>query len=180
MASKVRRTVLLCGYYLFASRLPSRGVPGGEIFREIRQFFCRRLFASSGDWINVGTNVFIADGRHITIGSGSSLGDGSRAYGVEIGDNVMIGPGCVFHKENHNFDDITRPISKQGLADINLPVIENDAWIGERAIVLPGRRIGKGAIVGSGAVVTKNVNSFDVVGGNPARVIGHRTRGDSS
>jgi maltose O-acetyltransferase len=174
MIQKLHRSLMLCGYYLLASRLPGRGFPGGEIYRRIRQFFCRRLFVSTGQWINVGSHVFIADGRYIKIGDGSSLGDGSRVYGIDAGDNVMVGPGCIFHKENHRFNDTTRPISEQGYTDINMPVIENNAWIGEKVIILPGRRVGQGAIVGSGAVVTKDVRAFEIVGGNPARVIGHR------
>lgn len=179
MRQRLQRRLMLYGYYLFASHLPSRGFPGGESFRRLRQILCRRIFASAGQWINIGSRVFIADGRYIRMGTGSSLGDGSRVYGIDAGDNVMIGPGCVFHKENHQFGDITQPISEQGYTDIRVPVIEDGAWIGERVIVLPGRRIGEGAIVGSGAVVTRNVNPFEIVGGNPARVIGRRERKSS-
>jgi acetyltransferase-like isoleucine patch superfamily enzyme len=55
-----------------------------------------------------------------------------------------------------------------------LPVIEDGAWIGQRAIILPGRRIGRGAVVAAGAVVTRDVAPLEIVAGNPARVIGSR------
>jgi maltose O-acetyltransferase len=53
-------------------------------------------------------------------------------------------------------------------------VIEDDVWIGTRAIILPGRRLGKGCIVGAGAVVTKDVEPHSIVAGNPARAVGSR------
>jgi len=53
------------------------------------------------------------------------------------------------------------------------------AWIGERAIILPGRRVGRGAIVGAGSVVTRDVEPFSIVGGNPARPIGRREPGST-
>lgn len=53
-------------------------------------------------------------------------------------------------------------------------VIEDDCWIGARVIILPGRRIGKGSIIGAAAVVTKDVEPYNIVGGNPARVIKKR------
>jgi maltose O-acetyltransferase len=174
MTARLRRSLALSAYYLIASRLPGRNFPGGEFFRAIRQFLCRRVFSHAGAWINVGSGVFIADGRYIKLGHGSSLGDGSRVYGVDIGDDVMVGPNCVFHKENHRFDDVTRPISHQGYTDISVPVIDDGAWIGEGAVILPGRHIGRGAIVAAGAVVTKDVGALAIVGGNPARVIGQR------
>jgi maltose O-acetyltransferase len=95
-------------------------------------------------------------------------------YGAVIGDNVVVAPKVVFLKDNHRSDDPGRPIGEQGNTDVALPVIEDWAWIGERAIVLPGRRVGKGAIVGAGAVVTRDVEPYSIVGGNPARPIGHR------
>jgi maltose O-acetyltransferase len=80
----------------------------------------------------------------------------------------------VFFKDNHRFDDPDRPIQAQGLTEVHMPVVEDWAWIGERAIILPGRHIGKGAIVGAGSVVTHDVPAYEIVGGNPARSIGKR------
>jgi maltose O-acetyltransferase len=85
-----------------------------------------------------------------------------------------VGPGSVFFKENRGADDLSIPVGRHDTTPINVPVVEDFAWIGERALVLQGRRIGKGAIVGAGAVVTRDVEPFTIVGGNPARVIGKR------
>ena len=53
-------------------------------------------------------------------------------------------------------------------------IIEDDVWIGRNAIVMPGIKIGKGSIIGAGSVVTRNVESFSVVGGVPAKLIKKR------
>jgi len=173
---EMRRAVILTIYYAIGQRLPDSGYPLGRLWRGARAWLCSQVFASAGPGINVEPGVFIADGRHISLGKGSGLGQGSHVYGVTIGDHVMVGPNVVFLKENHRYDDPTSPIQAQGRTDIALPVIEDGAWIGERAIILPGRRVGKGAIVGAGAVVTRDVVDYQIVGGNPAREIGRRPR----
>jgi maltose O-acetyltransferase len=169
------RKITLLLYYCVAYFLPDSNFPGGQVYRRARALLCRRFFALAGEGVNVESRVFVADGRHLSLGAHSGLGTGSRVYGATIGDNVIIAPQVVFLKDNHRFGDIERPIGGQGRSDIALPIVEDWAWIGERAIILPGRRIGRGAIVGAGAVVTRDVEPFSIVGGNPARVIGHRT-----
>jgi maltose O-acetyltransferase len=175
----MRKPVILALYYSLAYFLPDSTFPMGNAFRRTREVLCRELFASTGAWINVESRIFIADGRDISIGSRSGLGTGCRVYGAIIGDNVMIAPDVLFLKQNHNFADVERPIGDQGDSDIGLPIVEDEAWIGERAIILPGRRVGKGAVVGAGAVVTRDVPPFGVVGGNPARILGRRGEGDA-
>jgi maltose O-acetyltransferase len=181
--SNMRKKVMLLCYYFVASRLPDYGFPGGNVFRRVRQTCGKSFLASAGEWINIESHVFVGDGRDIKLGKGSSLGNGSRVYGANIGTDVMVAPNCTFLKENHRFDDLSLPIRKQGYTEVSVPVVEDGAWIGERAIILPGRRIGRGAIVAAGAVVTKDVEAYAIVGGNPARVIGRRdqqkvSRGD--
>ena len=171
-----RSRLALIAYYLFATRLPDQSFPGGRVSRLIREGLCRRLFAAAGADIDVGSHVFIGDGRYIRIGSRSGLGSGSRVYGAIIGEDVICGPGVLFLRENHRYGDLSRPIRSQAFTEPTLPVVGDGAWIGERAIILPGRRIGEGAIVGAGAVVTRDVRPYEIVGGNPARPIGHRLR----
>jgi maltose O-acetyltransferase len=174
----LRRYGTLLFYYLFASRLPDQSFPAASLFRRVREACCRSLFAEAGHNINVGSHVFIGDGRHIHIGSHSGIGSGSRVYGAKIGEHVIIGPDVLFLKENHRSEDLQSPIGTQGFTPISLPIIEDWAWIGERVTILPGRHIGKGAIVGASAVVTRDVMPFQIVGGNPARVIGERGPAD--
>ena len=90
--------------------------------------------------------------------------------GISIGNNVNISFQCclISLHHDHNLPDFPA---------IGAPVVIHDhAWIGARAIILPGVVIGTGAVVAAGAVVTKNVEAFNVVGGVPARKIGERNR----
>lgn len=161
-------------YYGFATHLPDRSMPGGEFFRRIRAAVTRLFFAESEGYVNVGSHVFVADGRYIRIRDGSGIGAHSRVYGADIGRGVMIGPHVTILKQDHRFDDLETYMGKQESTPPNPPIIEDGAWIGERAIILSGRRVGRGAIVGAGAVVTRDVEPYSIVGGNPARVIGSR------
>jgi len=169
--------LLLLLYYAIAYHLPDQTFPGGKVFRRLREQLCRRFIAEAGKGIKIESHVFLADGRYLHIGSDSGIGTGSRVYGAIIGEGVMIAPNVLFLKENHRYDDIDAPIDGQGYTTIALPVIEDWTWIGERAIILPGRRVGRGAIVGAGAVVTRDVEPFSIVAGNPARLIGRREPG---
>jgi maltose O-acetyltransferase len=171
-----RRRLFLLLYYGIGSRLPSSNFPFGSLWRSLRASLCHGLFASAAKRINVESNVFVADGRYVTLGSGSGLGRGSQVFGAIIGENVMVGPEVVFLKDNHCYDDPAVPMQSQGRTQVALPVVEDGAWIGQRAMILPGRRVGEGAIVGAGAVVTRDVPAFEIVGGNPARSIGRRPR----
>lgn len=174
MRGGLSRFPALFVYYTVACRLPGREFPGGELWRRLRGAACRRLFASAGSWINVEPGVHVASGRHISLGQGSSFGRDSRVYGAHVGRDVMIAPEVVILCRNHLYADRDVPIRKQGDGPVQIPVIEDGAWIGYRAIILPGRRIGRGAIVAAGAVVTRDVEPRSIVGGNPARVIGSR------
>jgi maltose O-acetyltransferase len=170
----VRRKLALFMYYQFATHLPDRSFPGGRLYGRMRELLCRRMLASCGDDIDVGSRVFLGDGRHVRIGARSGFGSGSRVYGAVLGDDVICGRDVVFLKDNHRYDDPSVPVRAQGIGAPAPPVVEDGAWIGDRAIILPGRRIGSGAIVGAGAVVTRDVEPHEIVGGNPARPIGRR------
>jgi maltose O-acetyltransferase len=170
------RRVYLLLYYGIGCRLPSSNFPLGGLWRAIRAAICGGFFASAGRGINVESHVFVGDGRYLSLGSGSGLGRGSQVFGATIGDNVMVGPEVVFLKDNHRYEDLTVPMQSQGRTEVAPPIVEDGAWIGQRAMILPGRRVGEGAIVGAGAVVTHDVPPYEIVGGNPARSIGRRTR----
>ncbi|HOG46438.1 MAG TPA: acyltransferase [Anaerolineae bacterium] len=116
-----------------------------------------RNLEQSGIWV----------GRNCIIGEYSVLrGQG----GIVIGDNVIIAPHVQIMAVDHVFDDPTRPILEQGLRAFGI-TIEDDAWIGAGAIILDGVRIGRGAVVGAGAVVTRDVAPHTVVAGVPARLV---------
>lgn len=121
--------------------------------------------------------LLLATSGQIRIGSRSAVGRGSElvANGGKIlmGDDVRIAANCFLSTANHRFDDPSRTIASQGVVVRDI-VIENDVWIGFGACVLPGVTVGRGSVIGAGAVVTKDVPSGTIVGGVPARPIGLR------
>ena len=125
--------------------------------------------------MNIEHGADIGTGRYTEIGDNSGIGVNCRALGpLIIGKNVMMGPEVVIISSIHKFSDIAEPMIWQGNEKPETVIIEDDVWIGTRFIILPGRRIGKGAIIAAGAVVTRDVNPLTIVGGNPARIIHRR------
>lgn len=109
----------------------------------------------------------------ITIGSRSLVGEGCILRGqggITIGDDVYLAPLVQLLAVDHVFDDLDTPISQQPISARGI-VIEDDVWVGGGAIVLDGVRIGRHSVVAAGAVVTRDVPPFSVVGGVPAKLI---------
>ncbi len=122
--------------------------------------YCRlRTFEG---WIKTGENVGVSNFTFLA-------GQG----GLSIGNNVRIGPHVVIYASNHIFSDPNIPIAEQGMSCKGI-TIEDDIWVGAGAIILDGVRIGKGSVIGAGAVVTKNIPSYSIVAGVPAQVIKKR------
>ncbi len=121
-------------------------------------------------------SMLMSYGGKIEIGSNCTVNPFSILYGhggLKIGNFVRIAAHVVVIPANHVYTDREIPIAKQGLSQEGI-VIEDDVWIGSGARVLDGVRIGRGAIIAAGAVVTKNVDPYTIVGGVPAKVIGNR------
>lgn len=90
-----------------------------------------------------------------------------------IGNNVTISRECMIYTHTHNIKEFKM---SDNIVECSQVVIEDDVWIGARTIVLPSvKTIGRGAIVGAGSIVTKQVDPFSIVAGNPAKVIGDRS-----
>ena len=171
----IRRIIALALYYGVAFYLPGRYGPLGKLSERLREVLCKAFIDEAGEHIDLGPRVHLGSGANVRIGNRSGLGRGCRIYGgVTIGDNVMLGPYVSTLSENHRVDRLDVPIGWQGTTPLQPPVIEDGAWIGLLALILPGRVIGEGAVVGAGAVVTRDVPPLAIVGGNPAVVI--RTR----
>ena len=119
----------------------------------------------------------VANGAEIVIGSGVGVSGCviSAAKSIHIGDRVLIGSGALI------FDSDLHPLAageRHGQGVCAPIVIEDDVFIGARAIVLKGVAIGKGAVVGAGAVVAKDVPPGAIVVGNPAKVISSERKRD--
>jgi acetyltransferase-like isoleucine patch superfamily enzyme len=109
----------------------------------------------------------------ILIGRNSLIGEYNVIRGqggVTIGDRVYTSPMVQIITVNHIFDDPKRPFIEQGITAEGV-VIEDDVWIGSGAVITDGVRIGCGVVVAAGAVVTRDVAPYTVVGGVPARPI---------
>ncbi len=88
----------------------------------------------------------------------------------------MMGPRVSLLAEQHVIDRVDIPMREQGTRRKGI-IIEDDVWLGANCCVLDGVTVGRGAVVGAGAVVTKDVPPFAIVGGVPARIIRMRTEG---
>jgi len=107
-------------------------------------------------------------GRGTNINNNVQIGaDNGR---IAIGQNVLIGPNCVLRAADHEFADLERPINEQGHRGGEI-VVEDDVWIGSNVVVTRNVRIGAGAVIGAGSVVTKDIPSRAIAAGSPARVI---------
>lgn len=113
--------------------------------------------------------LFTTHGAVLKIGSGCVINSGvslAATRSITLGDRVFLGT-LVFVMDNSFHDVLDREIHPDGKP----VVIEDDVWIGVKASVLPGVRIGRGAVVGAHALVTRDVPPFSLVAGIPARVI---------
>ncbi len=124
----------------------------------------------------VGTGVIARPGVGISVGDRTGIGDHCFFWGqggIEIGADVLFGPGVQIFSENHRFDDPSIPINRQG-EDRQAVVIGDDCWIGGGAIILAGVHIAHGCAIGAGSLVTKDIPAGSVAVGVPARVVRSR------
>ena len=91
----------------------------------------------------------------------------------------MIAPGAVLSSMQHPFADTSRPMYEQPRVYGKI-AIEDDVYIGSNAVVTPGVRIGRGAVIGAGAVVTHDVPAYAIALGVPARLVASRLRGGAA
>ena len=130
-----------------------------------------------GDRSLVQENALLNANRgHIRIGNDSWVGPFCLLYGnggIEIGNHVMVAAHTSINTVSHHAERTDTPMSEQGTY-LDPVAIEDDVWIGLHAVILQGLTIGKGAIVGAGAVVTRSVPAYSVVAGVPARVVDRR------
>ena len=141
--------------------------------KRYRSWKLKRKGMKMGGDVRFYAGFHIREPWNITIGAGSSIGpkvllDGR--CGLTIGKSVVIAYEAIIWTLNHDYNDLR--FSGKGA-----PVkIEDFAWICSRSIILPGVTIGEGAVVASGAIVTRDVAPYTIVGGIPAREIGKREK----
>ncbi len=146
-------------------------VPSHHLRRFSYRVFGMRI--GRGSTIHMALSTYNPNG--IEIGSDTIVGEWAVLDGrdsLKIGNHVDIATGVMIYNSEHDINDekfkaVTSPVE-----------IEDYVFIGPRAIILPGVKIGKGAVVAAGAVVTKDVGEFKIVGGVPAKEIGERRNRD--
>jgi acetyltransferase-like isoleucine patch superfamily enzyme len=166
--------------------VPARGQSPGEVITSIGPDGRLRsgtvIYAGAvlGARLNTGHGALIREdnvvgddcsiGTHAVLEPGNRIGDGTRIHSccflenVTLGRRVFVGPGVVFTDDPH-------PACPRFRECVLGAVVEDDVSIGGNATILPGVRIGGGALVGAGSVVTRDVPAGSVVAGNPARVV---------
>lgn len=171
---KISYALSYAAYYFVARHLPSSYAPYSLGSGRLRSFLAKRMFLKCGENVNVEHGAFFGGGREIEIGNNSAIGLNARISGpLSIGDDVMMGPNVSIYTQNHETENINKPMRLQ-TAPKEKVTIGNDCWIGANAVLLPGVTIGNGVIIGAGAVVTKSVPDYAVVGGVPAKIIKFR------
>jgi len=134
-------------------------------------------FVMLGNDVNLNRNVYVGGfGPALNIGDRTQLNRGvcvDGRGGVSIGTDVLIGPGAQLISYQHKFSDRNKTINTQGFSVAPI-IVEDDVWIGANAVLVSGVTIGKGSVVGAGAVVTRSFPPYSIIAGVPARTIGTR------
>jgi acetyltransferase-like isoleucine patch superfamily enzyme len=151
-----------------------------KVMRRLRMYLHRSLFAAHGRNFFFDPNGFYSY-ESIRVGDDVSLGIRPTLMAakstITIGNKVMFGPEVMIIGGRHNTGAIGRFMTdvhdKRPDDDLGV-VLEDDIWIGSRAIILRGVRIGRGSIVGAGSIVTKSLPPYSISAGNPAKVLKFR------
>jgi len=163
-------------YYTIIKHLPhSRYV---SLSNTIRVWYVSKVFKIMPNDKNttLEPNVYLSNTQGTTIGYNCRVNENVFIQQAIIEDDVLIAPNVALLSTSHNHSFLHESIVNQGDSEPNPPIIKKGAWLGRNVIVMPGIEIGEGAIVGAGAVVTKNVKPFTIVGGVPAKFIKNRTK----
>ena len=155
-------------------RLTAAWMPQHLVFaRKLRYFWLKIIASKCGK--NIDVDKFARFTPDLRIGDNSGIGNYCELNGpITIGNDVMMGPEVVMYTTRHNDERTDIAMRYQGMKERAPIVIGNDVWIGRRVIIMPGVRVGDGVIIGAGAVVTKDIPPYCVVGGVPAKIIRYR------
>ena len=153
-----------------------------RIINKLSSLFWEKKFRAT-NFKKIGINVKISNGFNIqsteklSIEDNVYIGPKGSLYahgGIHIHSGTIIGPQVSIYSANHNFSISSTQIPYDKTLIEKPVIIHENNWIGGNVIIVPGVEIGEGCIVGAGSVVTKRIEKFSIVAGNPARVIGSR------
>ena len=112
----------------------------------------------------IGSNTYIGEYNNIRAGGGL----------IQIGNNCSISQHISIIASNHKYDRSSLIRSQLWDVKNNYVIIKDDVWVGANVVILPGVTVSRGAIIGAGSIVTKDVPEYAIIVGSPARVIGYR------
>lgn len=162
-------------YRLIGMRLPFSFWPFlGGFASGFRRWLWIGMGCKIGKGCDIEPNIDLGFAPKLIIGNGCQINQNVVLRTARLGNYVMLAPGVVLLDRNHNFNRLDIPMALQGHTARLETVIEDDVWIGQNAIVMPGIKIGQGAIVAAGAVVTRDVAAYSIVAGVPARIVKSR------
>ncbi|MFH1642284.1 MAG: acyltransferase [Nanoarchaeota archaeon] len=167
----LRKKICVTIFYCLLNPLPSgdRNDIFSIFFNFIKCQVCKQLFKEIRGKFSIGMNVDFGMGSNVIISDHSNIGHNAKFLGngtIVLGNQLMMGPEVMIITQDHKY--LKRGYDGYEVKEV---IIGDYVWIGARAIILRGVTIGNNAIIGAGAVVTKNVPENAIVAGNPARII---------
>lgn len=166
----LKKAICYICYRIFFKHLPGDFPLLGSSFQLFRRIVCRPLFRKSAKIISISEGADFDNGCHVILEECANIGKYCSLRGnhglIVLGKHVMMGSYCSIISQNHKY---LLPEGYNGFEGKDV-IVGDYAWVGDRAIILPGVKIGKHAIVGAGAVVTKDIPDFAIAVGNPAVV----------
>ena len=152
--------------------------PGAKIKFPENLRLGRGIKIGSGCLIHCGQERMRESEANVSIGDHSYIGPNAVIFGeggVEIGQCCEIAPGVVITAQQHTFERCDVPMQQQP-SEKRKVKLGDDVWIGCNASILPGVTIEKGAVIGAGAVVTKDIPAYTLAVGVPAKVVKKRNQ----
>ena len=143
----------------------------GNLLEALRQ---GRLEIGAGALLEPGVWITAPGSARVRIGAGTFLNKGVMVAAeslVEIGDHCMLANGCFVSDASHRFDDPEKPITWQGFHSKGPTRIGENCWLGANVVVTSGVTIGERCVIGANSVVTKDIESFSIAAGSPAKVL---------
>jgi maltose O-acetyltransferase len=172
MIGQLKRLLKRTGPYRFFSWLYGK-------YREDQERVYRPSdFREFGKDVQIGRNVFINRPDRVVLKDRCAIQSGTiiNSYGgLYVGENTGVGYYCVIFTGVHRYRK-AKSIPFDSVAELKPVIIREFVWIGSHVKILPGIEIGEGAIIGMGAVITKNVPPLAIVLGNPAEIVGYRSK----
>lgn len=168
----IKKILCYCLYRLFAKHLPDEPGTIGKMSYRIRRIICKPLLRESAKIFGIGAGADFGNGSCLVMKDHANIGMDFLLGGqgvLTVGSHVAMGDRVVVITQNHKY--LEEGYDGFEIEDVS---IGSYVWIGHAVIILPGVRIGDHAIIGAGAVVTKDVPDYAVAVGNPARVIKYR------